>query len=527
MTSPGHCNLSKGIAIDPESDTVTFHLTAPDPDFLYKLALPIADAVPATTPLRARLPLPATGPYEIAKVDAKQAEIELVRNPRFRVWSAAAQPEGFPDQIVERFGYTAKSAVEAVERGTADITGDNTANQPWAPSLASMLQTRYSSQLHSAPMPGTVALWLNTRLPPFNNLRVRQALNYAVDRNRLVALAGGPDVAQVSCQVLPPNVGGFRRYCPYTLQPNPAGTYNGPDLAKAQRLVAASGTEGQPVTVWFYNIPIGRADGAYIVSVLRSLGYDAHLRLVPQVGSTWQPDRQAGIGGWAEDYPSANDFFSTQFACNAYDPAQPGQNSNTSGFCDPHVDAEIARASEFQASDPPAASRLWTKIDRQITLRAPWVVIRSALETDFVSRRTGNYTYCYLDGEDRHDGSVPRPALVAFRGTLSPPFPQGGAPNRTPRRQCWAAVASRRRRRRISFAALTCCDPDDYASPRELEPKRRGRHRARDGRRHRARPPIRERSWPAPGSTATSAGSSSTLGCSMRRWTIGRRCSSA
>ena len=100
----------------------TFHLTAPDPDFLYKLALPIADAVPATTPLRARLPLPATGPDEIAKVDAKHGEIDLVRNPRFRVWSAAAQPEGFPDQIVERFGYTAKSAVEAVERGTADIT---------------------------------------------------------------------------------------------------------------------------------------------------------------------------------------------------------------------------------------------------------------------------------------------------------------------------------------------------------------------------------------------------------------------
>ena len=405
VSSPGHCNLSKGIATARGSDTITFHLTAPDPDFLYKLALPIADAVPATTPLRARLPLPATGPYEIAKVDAKQGEIDLVRNPGFRVWSAAAQPEGFPDQIVERFGYTAKTAVEAVERGTADITSDDTANQPWAPSLASMLQTRYSSQLHSAPIPGTVALWLNTRLPPFNDVRVRQALNDAVDRNRLVALAGGPDVAQVSCQVLPPNVGGFRRYCPYTLGPNPAGTYNGPDLAAAQRLVTASGTKGQPVTVWFYEIPIGRADGAYVVSVLRGLGYDAHLRLVPQVGSTWQPDRQAGIGGWAEDYPSANDFFSTQFACNAYDPAQPGRNSNTSGFCDPHVDAEIARASAFQATDPPAASRLWTKIDRQITLQAPWVVIRSGLETDFVSRRTGNYTYCYLNAEDGTTGA--------------------------------------------------------------------------------------------------------------------------
>ncbi len=61
-----HCDLTRGITTSPGSSTVTFHLSKPDPDFLFKLALPEYDAVPASTPLHARLPLPATGPYKIA-----------------------------------------------------------------------------------------------------------------------------------------------------------------------------------------------------------------------------------------------------------------------------------------------------------------------------------------------------------------------------------------------------------------------------------------------------------------------------
>ena len=120
-----HCDLSKGIVTQPGSNVVTFHLTEPDPDFLSKLALPMADAVPAGTPVAARLPLPATGPYEIASYNAKPGVVRLVRNPRFRVWSAAARPDGFPDRIVERFGFTPVSALTAVERGSADITGED------------------------------------------------------------------------------------------------------------------------------------------------------------------------------------------------------------------------------------------------------------------------------------------------------------------------------------------------------------------------------------------------------------------
>ena len=92
-----HCDLTSGITTSPGSSTVTFHLSKPDPDFLFQLALPDYDAVPASTPLHARLPLPATGPYKISGYQ-KKGVVELVRNPRFHVWSTAAQPERLPGQ---------------------------------------------------------------------------------------------------------------------------------------------------------------------------------------------------------------------------------------------------------------------------------------------------------------------------------------------------------------------------------------------------------------------------------------------
>jgi peptide/nickel transport system substrate-binding protein len=79
--APRHCDLSRGIVVDAASNTITFHLTAPDPDFLAKLAATPSYAVPSGTPLfGARLPLPATGPYMIESFDPKRG-VRLVRIP--------------------------------------------------------------------------------------------------------------------------------------------------------------------------------------------------------------------------------------------------------------------------------------------------------------------------------------------------------------------------------------------------------------------------------------------------------------
>ena len=238
-------------------------------------------------------------------------------------------------------------------------------------------------------------MWLNTRLPPFDDVRVRRALNYAVDRDRLIHLAGGPAVAHVACQVLTPNVAGYHRYCPFTRHPDATGTYHGPDLAKARRLVAASGTRGQAVTVWFFDIPIGRRNSAYFVSTLRRLGYKAHRRLTTPADTTWRPNRQAGVAGIGVVYPSADSALSPVFTCRSYQPGT-GINENDAAFCDRRIDARIARAGRLEITDHDAASQLWSRIDRELTDAAPWVVLRESVATDLVSRRTGNYTPCWV-----------------------------------------------------------------------------------------------------------------------------------
>ena len=75
-------------------------------------------------------------------------------------------------------------------------------------------------------------LILNTRVAPFNDLRVRQALNYAIDRGKITRLlqTGG----QPTCQMLTPFILGYRPYCPYTLDPNPSGTWTAPNLGQAR-----------------------------------------------------------------------------------------------------------------------------------------------------------------------------------------------------------------------------------------------------------------------------------------------------
>jgi peptide/nickel transport system substrate-binding protein len=386
-----HCDLTRGITTSKGSSTVTFHLSKPDPDFLFKLALPDYDAVPASTPLHAPLPLPATGPYKISGYQ-KKGVVELVRNPRFRVWSVAAQPDGYPDKIVERYRYTGAQAIHAVERGAADVTAEGL-DQTWPPALAASIQTRYSSQLYLAPTLYFLGLWLNTRLAPFNDVRVRRALNLAVDRKRLVQISGGTTGGEAACQFLPPNVNGYSAYCPY----------NGPNLAKARRLVAESGTKGQPVTIWIYNITFGPRFGAYLVSVLRSIGYNARAEFVPHTGPTWRPDRQAGVGGWIADYPSANDVF-IQFLCSSYT-TDPNTNENFAGICDRHLDAQIARAQSLETTNRAAAAGAWHSIDRLLTDEAPWVPVKVQFSTDFVGRRVGNYRYCWLSGSSGLTGA--------------------------------------------------------------------------------------------------------------------------
>jgi peptide/nickel transport system substrate-binding protein len=234
------------------------------------------------------------------------------------------------------------------------------------------------------PVQATVLLFLNTTQSPFDDLRVRRAVNYAVDR---AAIAGRYGVSQPTCQLRPPGTVGFRRYCPYTAAPSRSGEWKAPDLARARRLVAASGTQGMSVVVWTYPGFWERAAEAS-VRALRQLGYRAKIRRAEDYddynatasdGTT--RGVQAGMVGWY-GVPRAASSLLDLFRCSPPD---------LSFFCDRRIDARIARALEIEATDPDAAVALWAGIEHDIVDLAPWAPLFTPVHASVVSERVGNY----------------------------------------------------------------------------------------------------------------------------------------
>jgi YVTN family beta-propeller protein len=394
------CHLATGIVADDAAGTVTFHLSAADPDFPDKLALLFAVPAPPGTPhgVIDRAPfLPGTGPYKIAQYQPNgpysisqyrpNASFELARNPYFRQWSFAAQPAGYPDVIRLKRIANPGNLASAVMTGTADMVDLSLNGLP-----SHDLAIRYPTRLYSSPKNATAYVFLNTRQPPFSNLRARQAVSYAIDRARMVQLGGdGPGESSVTCQVLPADFPGYRPYCPYTTGVKD-GTWHGPDMAKALRLVKASHTTNVPVTVWDYP-GAEDAEGAYLVSLLRDLGYRATLHTVS--AATFYsavPDArrkiQIGLVGWGADFPAPSTFFLLLTCRSFYD--NPASTENYAGYCDPRVDKLAAQAQAEQLTDPAAARALWARVDRAVTDQAPWVPVLNNSETVFVSSRVGN-----------------------------------------------------------------------------------------------------------------------------------------
>ena len=380
--------------IDDAADTITFHLTVPDPDFLDKLALPSAVAVPATA---AAVPqhraLPATGPYVIAELRPDRF-IRLVRNPHFHVWSSAAKPDGYPDEITVGVGINQSAAVRAVERGTADYVF--LAGRIDPAKERNELYTRFAGQIHSNPLPGLVAFFLNTRTAPFDNIDARKAVNYAVDRRAAAAVTSGAGAAAPTCQILPPNFPGYRRYCPYTADPGPGRAWRAPDLERARRLIARSNTRGMHVKVWAPTAGLDNEAG-FLVPLLDKLGYRASLRLIPDAKYfTYIADsrRRAQVGAFflGADYPAARDLLQGFFSCHAFTPDDPN-NSNWSEFCDTRTDRLMDRAQRLQATDASAANQLWARADQSLVNQATVLPLDNPTQLDVVSRRVGDYQY--------------------------------------------------------------------------------------------------------------------------------------
>jgi peptide/nickel transport system substrate-binding protein len=389
VKSPKTCNLSKGIVVD--GNTVTFHLSKASPEFLDQLAVPFAFILPASTPDKnVNIPPPGTGPYKWVQY-APTTQMKLVRNPYFKVWSSAAQPEGNPDVIIQKFGLSPEAETTSVENDQADWMFD----QPPTDRL-NELSTKYADQVHINPLTATFYFAMNVNQPPFNNLKARQAVNYATDRNALVKIVGGPKLAVPTCQVLPPNFPGYEPYCPYTANPG-SGKWTAPDMTKAQQLINQSGTKGATVKVNTETISPYKELGLYFVGLLNKLGYKASLQaLSPSIQYPYVQNSknkvQFAFSDWYQDYPAASDFLDILLGCGSFHP-NSNSSPNIAGFCNKSIQAKMDQAETTGLSDPTAANKQWAQVDKDVADQAPWVAMYNPKYIDFLSSKVKGYQF--------------------------------------------------------------------------------------------------------------------------------------
>jgi ABC-type transport system substrate-binding protein/DNA-binding SARP family transcriptional activator/DNA-binding beta-propeller fold protein YncE len=379
-TAPRAGGLLDGIAsmaADDAGMTLVFRLKRADPDFLYRLAVPFASAVPPGTPAPPTTVV-GTGPYRIAGYEPGRS-IRLERNRFFRPWSALARPDGYPDVIDARLAVGAKEAIAAVRGGRRDVAIMGTGLDELA-----RLRRRDPGPIRDAVDAATTWIFLNTRVPPFDDADARRALSLAIDRRPVIAAAGGADAVRPACHIIPPGLPGYRSSCPT----------GGPDLAGARRLVARSGTRGARVTLW--TAPGWEPITPMLTRTLRSLGYRTSVRRLgfdPYFRRVADSDTRSQIGPstWGSDYPSTSTFLD-QFACRSFSP-HDRTNPNLSQFCDPRADDLIRRATAVQTTDPRAADVLWARAERQILAGVPVIPVLYPLHTDLVSTRVRNDQY--------------------------------------------------------------------------------------------------------------------------------------
>jgi peptide/nickel transport system substrate-binding protein len=385
------CTLPDGVIADDKADTITFHLVNPNPEFLFQIAVPFASIVPAGTPAKdmGTVPVPGTGAYMITSYDPQKALI-VKRNPYFKVWNAAAQPDGYVDEIDFNFGITAENGITAVENGSYDWEFD-----PAPADRLAEMSTRFASQVHIDPLLAIYYAAMNTNLAPFNNFDARLALNYAINRKDTVQIFGGKKLAVPNCQVLPPDFPGYQPYCPYTL--NPGTKWSAPDLAKAKAYMAKSGEAGQKVTVITDDQGVDPALGTYVASVLNKLGFVATTHVLSaniQFNYIQNTNNkvQISITQWYQDYPAASDFLNVLLTCGQIHPGSDN-SINIAGYCNKQYDANVQAVLKTAVTDPAKANSEWAAIDKQATDAAPWATMFTPKQLDFVSKRLGNFTY--------------------------------------------------------------------------------------------------------------------------------------
>ena len=314
---------------------------------------------------------------------AGRKRIELVRNQGFRQWSAAAQPDGFVDAISWTFDQDPSEAFDQLEAGEVDWM----AKAP-EPHDVDSLQGAHPDRVVRSTERLTIYVGFDVSRPPFDDPRIRQAVNFAIDRDHVVELLGGATVHSPTCQILPSTLPGYEPFCPFTLEPE-SGVWSAPDPGQARRLFEEADPAEQTVDAWVMEEdPILAAPVetmTYVVDVLNDIGLRADLRVLkpdPYAEGIYAGEPQMYLFGWGTDYLGAGDFLESQFRCES--------SVNASNLCSRSLDRRMERAKELQRTDPSAANAAWSEIEHDLVEAGIWAPVTNLVSSHVFSARVGN-----------------------------------------------------------------------------------------------------------------------------------------
>ncbi len=379
---PKHADIS-GIETNDETGQVKITLTEPDGTFPYILGLNFSGVVPSSTPFKNQTtnPPPGTGAYKVASSDPNR-QFVLEKNKHFEPIDGV--PEGTPSKITFKIVANLDRAAQDVIRGGVDALQD-----PPPADLQPEIKAKYSDRFASYTTQSTDFFFLNEKLPPFNDRKARQAVNYGIDKPGLARLFGG-GLFEPGCNFLPPGIPGYQRIdpCPWG---NPKGK---PDLEKARSLLQASSYNGETVRVWGNNEdPTEKITVAY-ADMLNEIGFKAKPAIVD--GSVYfatigdeKTRAQTGVDNWFADFPSPANYM---VVVNGQS-IQPTNNQNRGNVDAPELTAKI---SELQRTpDQGSVADDWAEADRMVIEGAHNVPYGQRKLTTFVSERV-DFEKCAL-----------------------------------------------------------------------------------------------------------------------------------
>ena len=374
--NPPKCKSISGIVTNDTAGTVQISLKEPESDFLYVMSIPFTSPVPASTPQKdtENPPPAASGPYYIASYNPSKSFV-LKRNPYWKKGSIPAIPDGNPDEV--------KALMTSDQAQSAQLVASNQYmyDENLLPTdQLSHYKSKYADQIKFYTTPSTYYFFMNWRLKPFSNVKARQAVNYAINRQQLVNLRGGLGVPTEN--FLPPSYPQYQKINPYP--------YN---LQKAKQLVQQSGMAGQKVTVYtISDVAVDLSTGEYLQGQLNKIGFKASLKPLASANyftivGNQATKAQIGFTDWFEDYPYPSDWFNV---------LQNGENitqihNNNYGNVDvDSVNHEIDALDHLPPNDALSKSTnsRWAAIDKDLMEKyASTVPYLNGIETSFFSSK--------------------------------------------------------------------------------------------------------------------------------------------